>query len=290
MPDIFALTADRDFRRLEMRRDLQEQVGEMFQRGASGLWGPDLAAVPFERIAYRPDEMEVWRIPDFELPEHLMAAVHEPTECPPLPRNEYDGLRAIVCSFPDEELLLYQVIDRRKIISAEGFTLLLNDGVLRHVTEPGLQLSEVVHVGLRGRELRFKSDHWARRVVEVADHVLAATEEEVDAWVGRHDLEFEGDIAQYREDMSEWERKRIGVIQDSGILEQVGPAAVRERAVGYGLEIRIEGDGEAARLIIPSNKTERRELLWFLQEQYYQGVLTGTRYLSNSSRPLRREA
>lgn len=288
MADLFAMTRDDEFRRLQIERGLQDQLSDMFLQASGQFTSDDLEVVPFGRFAFEPDETQVWTIEEFELPQHLRGAVQEPLACPALAAGDAIGigLKAVVASFPDDGALVFQVIDRRRVLEPRGLTMILDDGTFRRIREPGLQLSDKAHVILQGQELRFRSAYWARRVFDISTFYIEATEEEVDAWIARDDLAFECDVDVYRERMSQWERKRIGFILSSGILEQVDVPVIRERAREYGLDLGIAEDGAEERLIIPENATERRDLIKFLEEDYYRGPLTNSPFVANSKKPL----
>lgn len=288
MADFFVMTRDDEFRRLEIEQGLQNYLGNMFMKGAQVLRDQDLEVVSFGRFAFQPDETQVLRIDGFDLSDHLKAAVDEPIACPSLaPREDLSaGLKAVVSSFPNEGMIAFQAIDRRRILEPRGLTMILDDGTFRRIREPGLQLSEDVHAVLEGRSLRFRTAYWARRIFDISAFYIEATEEEVDSWITREDIKIEGDPEEYRERLSQWERKRIGFILDSGILDHVAMPVIQKRAKEYGLQIDLETDDGKERLVVPENASARRNLIKFLEEDYYRGPLSNNVYIANSKRPM----
>ena len=122
--------------------------------------------------------------------------------------------------------------------------------------------------------------------VQSLEYYVEATNEDLQELIGRPDVVAEN-AEQVLEQANQWERKRIGPILQSELLDHYGPALIRETAAEYGVNIRTDRSGDMEKLVIPEDRRERRDLLRFLEEDYYRGPLTDTPYLANSKRAVR---
>jgi hypothetical protein len=77
-------------------------------------------------------------------------------------------------------------------------------------------------------------------------------------------------------------RKQITLIQKAGILETAEPAKLSRKARKFDLTLNVQN----GKIIFPCNKKECKAILNFLNEQYYIGAITGTKYVTNSKRPI----
>lgn len=78
-------------------------------------------------------------------------------------------------------------------------------------------------------------------------------------------------------------RKQVTLVLESGILDKVRAATIARLAQKEAnLTIKTTGTGRKCRLVMPDTRAELRKVLDFLLENYFQGPLTGTRFVANS--------
>ena len=76
-------------------------------------------------------------------------------------------------------------------------------------------------------------------------------------------------------------RRKIALIKQSGVLEKFTTEQIVGTAQTFNVAIQTTEDGK---IILPTNPTQLRRLLRFLDEDYYESPLSQTRFLSNSKR------
>ena len=289
MADFFALVTADDanvgLRHLRLERGIQEVLSHVFEDGASELLDEELDLVPYGSQTFQPDETEAWMIEGFGLPDHVSIALENPLGTPELGSHiEASELKGIVGSFPD--FVAFQSLDRRRVLTPAGLNLLWTRDSYRRLETPVLQISTAVHAVHQDGRLIFKNDWWARRLFNLSEYYVEATNEDLQELIDRPDVVAEN-AEEVLEQANQWERKRIGLILQSELLDHYGPALIRETAAEYGVNIRTDRTGDVEKLVIPEDRRERRELLRFLEEDYYRGPLTDTTYLANSKRAVR---
>jgi hypothetical protein len=73
-------------------------------------------------------------------------------------------------------------------------------------------------------------------------------------------------------------------VMQSGILEKIELEATKNAALIFGINIETEISGDNVALVLPQGKAELKKILRFLDEDYFQSVLSSTLHLSNSKR------
>lgn len=76
----------------------------------------------------------------------------------------------------------------------------------------------------------------------------------------------------------------MALVMQSGILERVDLEATKAAALVFGINIQTEANGDKIALVLPEKKAELKKVLRFLDEDYFQSVLSSTPHLSNSKR------
>lgn len=76
--------------------------------------------------------------------------------------------------------------------------------------------------------------------------------------------------------MSSHERIREG----AGMMEKAKPKSIKTSAKKFNLNIELQ-DGK---VLLPNDKKVCKDILTFLNEQYYIGLITGNKYRTNSKR------
>ena len=77
-----------------------------------------------------------------------------------------------------------------------------------------------------------------------------------------------------------WIRRKIALINDSGVLENYTAAKIKSLAKAAGVDIVVENK----KVVIPSDKEILKVILGFLDEEAYKGPFSHTTYLANSKR------
>ncbi len=270
--------------RLSLGQDLTDELTGVFRTsGEALLIAQEL--IPLSDEPFTPDETEAWNIEGFKMPEDLARAFENPIGTPSAGRNiEESRVKCIIGHGLGDagDVTAFQVIDKRQVLSTRGFSLILDGDVFRKLRDPGLLVSDQVQAVFVNGNLIFKSLWWARRIFNLESYYVEATQDQIDAFVARPDVAVRD--PEFAEESSQWERKRIGYLMRSGLLDQTRPTEVREKAAEYGIDVEVDLENGQERLVVPEEASERRKLLKFLEEDYYHGPLTDTRYVANSKR------
>ena len=283
--NLFALTdvAGSRIIRFPLSADLRDEVSAIFENQGNAFFDGVDTIVPFDG-RYIPEEGELLLINDFADVDGLSNAVDNP-----LAVDQYDpefhsldSVKALFMGrvFENNPQILVQLFERRRLIARSGLAMFFAGNQFQKMTDSGLSLDTILLAVIEGDTLKFQSFHFARRVFELSEYFKEATNEEV-ANFAEHEKLAVGDVASFLESAGPQVRKKISLISQSAVLENFTVQEIVSVATTFQFAINLSEDG---RIQVPTNRTELRRLLRFLDEDYYESPLSRTHFISNSKR------
>ena len=283
--NLFALTSVPGARivRFPLTADLQVEVETVFADQLQAFEADIAETIPFDG-RYIPDQGELLVIEDFVDVDGLQDAVINPLNYEPFDPglHTFDAVKALFTGVAANgtNRVLVQCFERRRLIANRGLAMFFSGDTFRKMSDAGLTLDTRLLAVLDGTALKFQSFHFLRRVFDVSEHYKEATNEEVSAFATHAKLSVEN-VATFADSAGQLVRKKIGLILQSGVLDNFTTEQIVASAQSFNVAIATGADG---RIVLPTNKTELRRLLRFLDEDYYESALSQTRYVSNSKR------
>lgn len=289
---LFALLKDHDPRIMKFALDqnVQQELTDYlnlqeieFRRGK--------AEIEFDG-RYKPDVDELLFISQFDDVYGVRRAVQNPTGIPIInPTPEVFGkitalfvgrARAGVTS------VLLQNFDKRKVMSTDGFSLFHSRNVFKKIDGIGLTVDWKLSAILDNQKLSFLSFHNTRQIFDLTEHYREATNEDIQTFSKIPGVHV-ADINQLISLSDGWIRRKFAMVQQSGVLEKVTSAqmVIAAREFRIPLNYQANGAGEPV-LHLPLNKKELKDLLRFLDEDFYKSSLLNTHYVTNSKREINR--
>jgi len=273
--------------RLDLNGAAGANARQLFQEGERQFEASIEQLIPFEP-GYKPEDDECFQINNFDLDAELMQACRNPLSFERIESSafaEMDIFGMVGYDFTAGSRKVYfQNFDTRKIFLPGGkFAIwrMTDQSTFQELDRPMLVLDPTVSVIWDNGTLKFKSYHLAKMLVDLSGVFSEATDEDLDTFASHGRLRC-SDQAAFRAVCNSWSRTKIAMILRGGILDSVTSEHI-QFAAGQ-VEYRIEMDGD--RVVLPSNKGELRELLQFLDEDIFRGVLSQRRLLSSGKRTL----
>jgi hypothetical protein len=81
-------------------------------------------------------------------------------------------------------------------------------------------------------------------------------------------------------------RRKVAILSKSEVMAQLSPKKARSVAETFGLAIAVKRIDGKDRIILPVDRRALKDLLRFLDEDYYKSALSDTRYVSHSKRKI----
>lgn len=283
--NLFALTSVPGARivRFPLTADLQGEVEAVFTEQLRAFEMGIVQTIPFDG-RYIPDQGELLVIDEFSDGKHLQDAVANPLDYELFDptQHTFDAVKAIFMGVTTNGTMrvLVQCFERRRLISHRGLTMFFSGNTFRKMSDAGLTLDTRLLAVLEGTALKFQSSHFLRRVFDVSEHYKEATNEEISVFATHTKLSVEN-LANFVESAGQLVRKKIGLILQSGVLDNFTTEQIVASAQLFNVAIATGADG---RIVLPTNNADLRRLLRLLDEDYYESALSQTRYVSNSKR------
>jgi len=292
MPDapmnFFVLTSKPDARvmRLPLSQELQIQLSALFRSQEQDILG-DVHIDDYYRFdgRYRPEEKELLYIEGFDDIDKVGDAVRSPLGLPEFSVGEhgFDVVKGVFCGYLAEGTphVLVQVFDKRRIISAKGFSIIHGGDTFRRFEGAGMTLDSKLTAILQGKKLVFRSFHFLRQLFDVEGYFREATDADVTSFCCATDASAEKKAAMLNV-CDGWIRRKIGLVKQSGILDKTPVKTISQVAESFDITVETKEVNGQAMLVFPETRADLKRLLRFLDEDYYQSPLSDSRYVSNS--------
>jgi hypothetical protein len=283
--NLFAITdlAGSRVIRFPMSAELGEEVRLLFEGQRDSFFQGIDEVIPFDG-RYTPDETELLSIVDFPDVDGLAAAIANPLAVDQFDPeiHSLDRVKALFVGIPNAGVtqVLFQLFERRRLISRSLLSMFFSGEQFQKMTDTGLTFDRKLLAVLEGNTLKFQSFHFAKRVFELSEYYREATNEEVSIFAQHAKMAIE-DVGQFVQEAGPQTRRKISLILQSGVLNNYSADQIVAVAESMQLELNLTVEGK---IVIPSNRTELKKLLRFLDEDYYESPLSNTRYISNSKR------
>lgn len=282
--NLFALTGNAAARvlRFPLSAALQADIESIFRNQRNSFLAGIVQTIEFDG-RYRPEEGELLLIKDFVDPDALSKIIADPIAVEQFdPKvHSLESVKAIFAGCPDGSgQVLIQLFEKRRLIATKSVAIFFSGNTFERMSDTGLTLDTKLLAVLDGKDLKFQSFHFLRRVFDVDDYFKEATAAEVKSFAV-HPVLSTANAAAFESAASSTVRRKIAFILQSGILDKHPVAAIVATAGTFKVTIQTTQDGK---IVLPESPSELRKLLRFLDEDYYESPLTQTQYVSNSKR------
>lgn len=180
----------------------------------------------------------------------------------------------------ENEVFYFQNFDHRKMLNNKGVLIYSNQTYTR-LTDNAFVIDNMVNAVHKDERLYFRSYSNANKIFSLGAYYQEATNKDI-ATFGQHENVIIEDIQWLQNNANTVLRKYITLLQKSGTLDGMNTIKVKRGANKFKIKIELDGDGK---IIFPNDTKACRKILWYLNEQYYAGPITGKHYETNSKRP-----
>ncbi|ENF8994808.1 DUF4868 domain-containing protein [Salmonella enterica] len=280
--------------KIDIDAPAQTVVENLFRTQRSEFINEDIEVIEF-CASYNVQDGEIFSINPFDDEIGIINAIERPDAVPVWDPDDVSVhyFKALFTGEPasngNPTQVWLQCFDRRQIINNEKsfFQVVTQPGNRFSVsTRPGFSLSDRLTAILVGDKLLFKSFFMLRRFFNMEEYFNEATREDLDNFIGNDIFHVENaeDFMMFADSAI---KKKVSLIISSGILNDQPIENLIECAqkIGYQLGItNVNGDNK---ITMPNSKREVKQLLYFLDQGYFNSIITNELMLTNSKRPIR---
>lgn len=173
----------------------------------------------------------------------------------------------------------FQKFKNEQYITQAKHHLFFSNNTFKKQKKLGISVSRNADCIYQNGELQFTSYYYARQIFDLSNYYREATTQEVANFLSSSIIAMdrgEDFILQ----ANSWERKKIASINDSGVLNSHTADEIKKIAQSEGLDVLVENK----KIVLPTDKKDRRVILGFLDEEVYKGVFSNELYQTNSKR------
>lgn len=284
-PFLLINSDDQKILRMDLAPDVGDAVRRMFSQAVQDLEHGIDELIAFDP-GYQLQECELFQISDFPIEDGLLSACKQPLSVERLDAKDLANLpvKSIVgYSLSGDECRLYfQNFDSRRIlIPGKRFAVwaLADRSTFQELTEPVVILDGPLAAIWENGVLKFKSFHLARQLFDLSTYFKAATNEQVEQFI-EHRLLLYNDKAKLIGGLSDWYRKKIALILRGDVLDEMTIKSIRKAGKLIDYEVPVQDN----RILLPDDKKMLKELLQFLDEDIYRGIMSQRKLLSSGKR------
>ncbi|AEW74868.1 hypothetical protein EcWSU1_03440 [Enterobacter ludwigii] len=280
--------------KIDIDAPAQTVVENLFRTQRSEFINEDIEEIEF-CASYNVQDGEIFSINPFDDEIGIINAIERPDAVPVWDPDDVSVhyFKALFTGEPasngNPTQVWLQCFDRRQIINNEKsfFQVVTQPGNRFSVsTRPGFSLSDRLTAILVGDKLLFKSFFMLRRFFNMEEYFNEATREDLDNFIG-NDIFHVENAEGFMTFADSAIKKKVSLIISSGILNDQPIENLIECAqkIGYQLGItNVNGDNK---ITMPNSKREVKQLLYFLDQGYFNSIITNELMLTNSKRPIR---
>lgn len=277
-------------------RSLQDDLSAMFEEQAAAFLNDDTTRITFNpKENYMLERGEVFKIEGFSLPSEIINAAEmgHQLEVFSLNRSPKPVVATVFATDVDakgkllrvlfQQFRAPQLLNRKLSLFQDGkmFNRIQNDGFcLAH---------ELAGIWLQGT-LYFRSLSIVSRFLDLSEFQPKASLEEISSFMKcdlfEIDEENQGTIFNLIEG-DDFLRRRVAAIQAKNILGVIEPKKARKLAKPFDIDIELKKNAKSdSKIVLPAVKKQLKQVVKFLNEEYFHGELTQELYETNSLRRL----
>jgi hypothetical protein len=283
--NLIAILKNGESKRIVASGNLQDEITSYFEDIASGF-NRDKEPVSFDG-RYNVSEDEIFVIDDFPIDDNITEAIQNPLTMDILSLNQDSkDVQAIYCGDWNntEKTIYFQTFDTRKIL-AKKLTLINSGNTYTRLNDPGIIIDGKIDVLYKNGKLFFYSYHNARRILDLSSYYREATDQDLNTFSEVDMFDFE-DKDWFIENSDSTIRKKIALLQRNEVLSNSSIKEIEKEAQRLSITISFTGTGSAKKLRFPKDKKQVKEIIRFLDEDYFISSLTKKKCLTNSKRYL----
>lgn len=270
--NFFALLDDGAVKKIDLTQTITGAIRDVFVENSIRIKTQETEEILFDGN-YRIDEDEVLYV-ELQLSDKLKEANTNSIGLDDLDLSN-DKIKSLF--WIENDVYYFQNFDKRKLLTNKH--LLFFDGnTYNKFSENALIVENMVSAIYEDGKFYFKSYANANKIISLTNFFQEASEIMIEEFASNSLLSVDKD---WLKQSSSPIKKQITLIQKSGLLQTATIKKITSSAKKFNFEsIEIEND----KIKLPNDKKKCKDILCFLNEQYYIGLITGKKFRTNSKR------
>lgn len=270
--NFFAILKDDTVRKIDLLQTITSDIREVFVDINNSILNNDVEEILFDGNFNIQDE-EILYV-ELELPANVIEASKNPIGTNVL-NLATDDIKTLF--WVEDNVYYFQNFDKRKLLQNRN-VIYWDKTTFNKLSNNALIVDNIINAIHKNNKFYFKSYANANKIFSLLSYFEEATDEIIDQFSTNNVLKI--DKTWLKINGNSIIKKQITLIQKSNVLTTANPKKVRASANKFNLKIELV-DGK---LVLPNDKKQCKDILSFLNEQYYIGLITGKKFRTNSKR------
>jgi len=283
--NLLALLKDGSLKRIVSSGTLQDEITEYFIN-LKTIFENEKTEISFDG-RYLVEDNEIFIIPNYPQNNLIINAISNPITLEILKlKDDREKLKALICGLwtATDKFILFQAIDSRKILSKK-FTLINSNDTYTKIIDPGIIIDDHIDSILYENKLSFISYHNTRKIFDLSEYFKEATNDDLKDFY-KNDMFLVEELQWFIDNSDTSMRKKVALLQKNKVLEETELKDIKSISKDFGIEIEIITDNRKKKIKFPKDKKKVKEIIRFLDEDYFLAPLTKRRCLTNSKQYL----
>jgi hypothetical protein len=270
--NFYAILTDDTVRNINLTRPITSGVRNIFLTAGEGLAEKD--AVLFTGN-YKVEEDEILYV-NMHLPENVAEVAVNALGIDKLDLNA-DSVKALF--WYEDGIYYFQNFDNRRLLRNKN-VIVYTGNTYSRLEENAFVIEPQVNGLYADGNFYFTNYINANKIFSLADYYHEATDQEIQLFASSDKVVIDEEWFMSTNTVI---RKNISLLQKSNVLATINTKKVRRHAAKFKLAIELDSDGK---IVFPNDHRATKDILTFLNEQFFQGLITGKPYRTNSKRDI----
>lgn len=271
--NFFALLEDGSTRRITLVQNIEDSIRNVFIEYGTALY-EEKEEIEFDGN-YKIEDDEVLYVV-MDLPPGVADVINNPIGIPILDL-EQDKIKALFW-FEDGQFY-FQTFDNRKMLQHKN-VIFYDNQTFNRLTQKAFVIDNTVNAVYRNERYYFLSYPVANRIFSLMEFYKEATNEELIEFAAHASIAI-SDPQWFVDNSNTVIRKQVALLHKSGVLNGANTAAIKVGAERFRVPLELDEDG---RIIFPQDRRACKDILYFLNEQLYEGPITNLQYKTSSKK------
>lgn len=270
--NFFAILKDNTIRKIDLLQTITQDIRSVFVNIGNSMMNEDVEKIHFDGNFNIQDE-EILYV-EMELPNYITEAKTNPIGLEVL-NIDTDIIKTLF--WIENDKYYFQNFDNRKLLRNKN-VIFWDNNTFHKLTENALIVDNIVNGIYETDKFYFKSYSNANKIFSLTSFFEEASDKVIDEFATNNKLTVDANWLKLNGNSII--KKQITLIQKSNVLASGNVKKIKTHANKFNLTIELV-DGK---LVLPNDKKLCKDILSFLNEQYYIGLITGTKFRTNSKR------
>lgn len=273
--NFYALLKDNSVRKISLTQNVEAQIRELFVNLGETFLDDEMEQIEFNGN-YIIDDDEILYV-SMDLDSNFDDVEDNSIGIQTL---DLKTDKLIALFWYEAKTYYFQNFDNRKLLKNKS-VLVYSKNTYTLLDENAFIIDNIVHAIYKEGKFFFKSYANANKIFSLINFYQEATNEDISLFCSNDKITV--DQQWFMDNANTIIRKQITLIERSEVLKSVNTKKVKRSAKEFNLIISLDDTGK---IILPNDKKVCRDILTFLNEQYYIGLISGNKFKTNSKRAI----